>query len=188
MIPSRKSNAVAALRNHLTVINYQQKDPDYIWLDQLADMVSRYVGPESRQFQGLTAKINMFEYSLRYGPVWVYNSSKRDYEYDPNICKKLIDDYITFINHNGVYEDKSNSNNILGTVDNSTLAAIVIALLSAVGVACYQVGLNNGKSEQALISSKPKTDTVFIERPIKTILPAEHQSIKNKDGEIFRRP
>jgi hypothetical protein len=164
MFVSKTKAAIANFKRLEATLDLSRTDPDYNWLNQLADLVSKYIGPDSNQYKGLTLKKNMFDHILSFSPVWEYDSRSREHKYRPENCKRLIEDYIYYIETNGVYVDKSAANNFMGTLSNEALIGIVTTIVSAVGVACYQIGLNNGKSEQALNSAAPKNDTIFIEK------------------------
>ncbi|SEI42386.1 hypothetical protein SAMN04487995_0601 [Dyadobacter koreensis] len=148
---SKKSRAIRAYQLHKARIDRYSPHPGMQWLQQLNDMTKLYLGENSAQYKALNNTSN-FRYSLLY----IENKELNRNQFSNDLAIRLIDNYIYYIETNGVFVDSKAASNVLGTLSNEALLGGIITLLIAVGASGFAIGYAIGPSQKdSFPGSKP---------------------------------
>jgi hypothetical protein len=115
---------------HLKEIIENDKIPkDSIWVNHLGDLVAKYIGKETNNYEYILMRKSQYKFFRFYLP------DKRDienyYEKDSEQAKRFIESCQNYIRNNGLYKSENHKNNFLGQFDNKSLLTIIIASATA---------------------------------------------------------
>jgi hypothetical protein len=126
---NKTDKAIKAFEHLKEIINDDKIPKDNIWVNHLGDLVAKYIGKETNNYEYVLRRKSQSHFFRFHLPD--QRDIENNYEKDSETAKRFIDSCQNYIKNNGLYKSENHKNNFLGQFDNRSLLTIIITSATA---------------------------------------------------------